>query len=304
MEVLSLGYIGIESPAYAEWRSFGPDIFGLAIGEDGADGAVRLRMDDRAYRFAIHPGEIDQLSYIGWELRNSDAFEAGVKQLQDAGYDPVVGDQALADERKVQGVAHFRDPAGFRHEIFYSQTFMPGSFLPGKPSHGFVGDNLGIPHLVLFVPRVTPELKRFATEVMGFQLLAEYPIIAWNGKPGGPSFYRCNGRSHCIGYLGLEGHRGLGHICIEGKSLDDVGKAYDLVQRRHIPINLTLGRHALDTMVSFYCRTPSGFTIEFGWDGETINDESFVQQRPSDYEVWGHERGPGGLPLTVVPVED
>jgi len=302
MEILALGYIGVESPAARAWETFGPEVLGLGIGEEGADGAVRLRLDDRGYRLSVHPGDVDRLAYFGWELRDRDAFDAAVLELERAGLAPMVGDGMLLDERGVQGVACFEDPAGYRHEIFYSQTFQPGSFLPGKPTQGFVADALGIPHAVVFVPERTAELHRFATEIMGFRLLAEYPIIAWNGQPGGPAFYRCNPRTHCLGYLGLAGHRGLGHICIEARSLDDVGRAYDVVQARGIPINLTLGRHSLDTMVSFYFESPSGFSVEFGCAGELIDDRAWSQQRPADYEVWGHARV-GSLPKTVLQVD-
>jgi hypothetical protein len=66
--------------------------------------------------------------------------------------------------------------------------------------------------------------------------------------------------------------RGVQHICIEASRLNDVGRAYDLAQERDLPIILSLGRHTMDTLVSFCIRTPSGFDIEFGAGGELLND--------------------------------
>ncbi len=50
-----------------------------------------------------------------------------------------------------------------------------------------------------------------------------------------------------------------------------------------------LGRHTNDHMISFYCETPDGFLVEFGWGGLQIEDPSDVPMyqitKPS---VWGH----------------
>ncbi len=90
---------------------------------------------------------------------------------------------------------------------------------------------------------------------------------------------------------GLHRHprmRGVQHRCIEANELEDVGKAHDLVQEREIPITLSPRHHAMDTMISFYLRTPTGFDVEFGANGELIDDATFVQTNPSYSEAWGH----------------
>jgi hypothetical protein len=51
----------------------------------------------------------------------------------------------------------------------------------------------------------------------------------------------------------------------------------------------------MDTLVSFYMRTPSGFDIEFGAGGELLDDD-VVQVNPSHSEVLDHKtrfKGPG-----------
>jgi hypothetical protein len=50
----------------------------------------------------------------------------------------------------------------------------------------------------------------------------------------------------------------------------------------------------MDTLVSFYMRTPSGFDIEFG-AGSQLLDDDFVQVNPSHSEVWGHKARVAGL---------
>jgi extradiol dioxygenase len=95
--------------------------------------------------------------------------------------------------------------------------------------------------------------------------------------------------------------RSVQHICIEANRLDDVGRAYDLVQERNLPITLCLGRHTMDTLASFCLRSPSGFDIEFGAGGELLGDD-FVQVNPSHSEVWGHNPLLKSWAPTVKPV--
>lgn len=70
----NLAYIGFTSPAADEWRTFGPEVLGLELAPNGADGAVRLRMDGAAHRIVIHPGAVNELAYLGWAVSGADAL--------------------------------------------------------------------------------------------------------------------------------------------------------------------------------------------------------------------------------------
>jgi hypothetical protein len=145
-------------------------------------------------------------------------------------------------------------------------------------------------------------MDHFINDILGMELFAGYLTATPDGGMFGPQFFRCNPRSHVLGYVTIPGLKGVQHIAIEGKSLDDVGKAYDLVQDREMQITMTLGRHMMDTLVSFYMRSPTGFDIEFGAGGVVLDDETFVQEKPSTAEVWGHKFVAAGWAPTVKPV--
>ncbi len=57
----------------------------------------------------------------------------------------------------------------------------------------------------------------------------------------------------------------------------------------------------MDTLVSFHVRSPSGFEVEFGADGELLGDD-FVQRDPSHSELWGHKQLIPGFAPTVLRV--
>lgn len=302
MKILSLAYLGFTTSKLEEWRTLAPEVLGLALAADGDDGTIFLRMDDRRHRIALHPGEIDELSYIGWELRGRLEFEAALVELTARNVPWTPAEPAELALRGISAMAHFQDPAGYRHEIMYGQEFEPGSFTPGRPISGFLADELGVGHVVLGVPEVSDDIRAFATDVLGFKIFAGYRSRGADGQILGLEFYRCNSRSHCLAYVPTAGHRGVTHMCVETHSLDDVGRAYDMVLEREIPLKMSLGRHTMDTLVSFYIRTPSGFELEYGAGGVIIDDATFVAQKPRKAEVWGHKILLPGWGSTVRPV--
>ena len=60
-DIKSLGYIKIQTNDIDRWRTFAFDVLGFAkgIGPDGS--ALYLRMDERAARIVVVPGETDEV---------------------------------------------------------------------------------------------------------------------------------------------------------------------------------------------------------------------------------------------------
>lgn len=52
---------------------------------------------------------------------------------------------------------------------------------------------------------------------------------------------------------------------------------------------MTLGMHPNDRMFSFYAKSPSGFTVEYGTGGYLIKDEQAWESATYDsISLWGH----------------
>jgi hypothetical protein len=67
------------------------------------------------------------------------------------------------------------------------------------------------------------------------------------------------------------------------------GRAYDLVRSRKLPLVLSLGQHSNDRMTSFYMKTPSGFSMEYGWGGLLVDDAVWHVKHHSTTKLWGHD---------------
>ena len=60
--VEQLSYIGFTLPKAAAWREFSATVLGAELTAASSAEAVRLRLDDAAWRIAVPPGEGDGLA--------------------------------------------------------------------------------------------------------------------------------------------------------------------------------------------------------------------------------------------------
>jgi 2,3-dihydroxybiphenyl 1,2-dioxygenase len=287
MDIIGLGYLGFETTKLDEWRTYGPEVMGFQIGRTPASDPESLyfKTDDRRNRFALHPGKIDRLAYIGWEARGRLEFIAAVAKFRAAGVEVTVGDAALCETRGVKELIRFRDPVGYQHELFYGQKWTPQSFVAGRRHGGFVADHRGLGHMVVITPQYTPELEAFLTELMGFSW---YGSGAGKGKTG---FFRAKLNtytSHDIAYGHGPGRMGVQHVGLFVKTVRDVGETYDIVKQRKLPMMMELGQHTQDPHMSFYHFNPSGFAFETIVELEPWHHDGF-ELNPEKMSTWGHE---------------
>jgi 3,4-dihydroxy-9,10-secoandrosta-1,3,5(10)-triene-9,17-dione 4,5-dioxygenase len=293
--ISSLGYLRIESADLPAWREFGTKILGLTEGRGPDPDAVYLRMDDFPARLIIVPGTEDRLLASGWEVADQQTLTEVAHILAAADVPVKAGDEAELADRRVGGLLHADDPSGNSLEIFC------GAIMDNRPAlspYGarFVTGDQGMGHVVLPVLS-DAETLAFYTDLLGFRLRDSMRLPGeFFGRPGGQVWMRflgCCPRHHSLALAPMSPAAGIVHLMIEVATLDDVGRALDRCTRRKAPISSTLGRHANDLMVSFYVQTPSGFDIEYGTDGQLVDDSTWVSRESTAVSLWGHVFSPG-----------
>lgn len=292
--IRSMAYLGLVTPAARDWRGFGSEILGLQAIADGADGALRFRMDEADCRLWVHPGERNDIGYIGWALADESDARLLAARVEGAGHKVQRASQDEARARSVAGYLWFIDPAGFRHELAWGQYVSPGSFRPGRAMSGFKTAGQGMGHIVLIVPELDAS-DAFYRGVMGFRLSDR---IADGSRE--LLFYHCNGRHHSLAIgAAVPGKRGAHHLMLEVNALDDVGIAVDLCAQHDVPVSKSIGCHTNDRMVSTYIFSPSVLRIEYGFGGVAIDDlwESGTYSRTS---IWGHKELRPDLPPAMI----
>ena len=290
-----LAYVGVESPDAEKWRLVGPGVFGLELAADEGDGVIRLRSDERHVRLAMIPGERNRLAYVGWDVADDARLEALAARLAEHGYPTTEGDADLLQRRHVKRLIAFDDPFGNRHELVVGAA-LGAPWKPGRAMRGrFVTGDAGAGHVVMIAPRPRALhgflYERARLRALGYDSgLYRNSILSHEPSPS-------QSRSRAHSRL-----KGLHHVMFEVTELDDVGIAYDALSQFGIPITMTLGRHPNDRMLSFYCRVPGGFEVEYGWGGLRIEE-------PADWNAgafehiseWGHKPQDVGAPGAVEP---
>jgi 3,4-dihydroxy-9,10-secoandrosta-1,3,5(10)-triene-9,17-dione 4,5-dioxygenase len=295
--ITQLAYLGIASPRHEEWRAYATDLLGAVVAEDGPDGAVRIKVDDKGYRIAVHPAEQDEFRYAGWACHNETELRAYVKELEGKGIEVHTGTEEELKERKVAELYWIEDPWGNRHELIWGQYANPNSFFPGRPMRGrFVTGDLGLGHIVMIVPNLE-EADAFYAEKLGFKLSDRVKSDIFNLR-----FYHCNGRHHSLAVAEIPGMTGINHLMLEVENFDDLGTGIDLFDEHpDHEILLSLGRHTNDLMTSIYVQTPSSMQIEYGHGGIHVDDLTWVAGTHDLPSIWGHHRsqayldGPPGI---------
>ncbi|HCT81647.1 MAG TPA: 2,3-dihydroxybiphenyl 1,2-dioxygenase [Micromonosporaceae bacterium] len=295
--IRSLGYLRIEATDIAAWREFGVKILGMVEGRGPNAEALYLRMDDFPARLIVVPGEKDRLLASGWEVADSSALDTVRQSLEAAGVAVKPGDADELADRRVEGMVHFTDPFRNNLEIFW------GAALEHRPAispygNRFVTGDMGLGHVVL--PALdTAAAMRFYTEVLGFRLRDSMRMdprafgMPAESPPMWMRFLGCNQRHHSLALAPMPLPAKIVHLMIEVDSLDGVGQAMDRCLRKGITPTSSLGRHANDLMVSFYLKTPGGFDVEYGTDGQLVDDATWVARETTAISLWGHKFAAG-----------
>jgi 3,4-dihydroxy-9,10-secoandrosta-1,3,5(10)-triene-9,17-dione 4,5-dioxygenase len=295
--IRSLGYLRVEATDVAAWRAFGVKVLGMVEGRGPDPSAAYLRMDDLPARIVVVPGERDRLAASGWELADPAALSRLLASLEEAGVAAkTAGGDELADRRVAQMIS-VDDPSGNRLEFFCGAAL---DTRPALSAYGtrFVTGDQGMGHVVLPAFDDAASL-RFWTDVLGFRLRDSMRLIPEtiglppSDQPLWMRFLGCGPRHHSVALAPIPAPSGLVHLMTETETIDDVGLAMDRCAKNKAPLISTLGRHANDQMISFYVRTPSGFDIEYGTGGLTVDDATWVARQTTAHSVWGHRFAAG-----------
>ncbi|CAI7978356.1 Iron-dependent extradiol dioxygenase [Frankia sp. Hr75.2] len=285
----SLGYLGLTTTDLDAWRRFATDVCGLAISPGSTDDHLLLRVDERAWRISVVPGD-GAMSYVGWEVSDSQVLDEVERTLEAAGH-AVKRDAELALERQVIDLLTTTDPAGNALEFFYGATVDHEPFVSPRGARFVTGEE-GLGHAVLLVPDMRAA-EEFYLDTLGFRVSDRAAL-----GPAYAVFTHVNPRHHSLALLPARGRTGLHHFMLEVDELDSVGCALDRVLDGGAELTMTLGKHINDHMVSFYCRTPSDCEVEYGWNGRRVDPDLWTTALYRSADMWGHHRthAPAGPP--------
>ena len=261
------------------------------------------RMDSHHHRFEICPSGEDDILWAGWEAKDAEALAQIATQVRALGVEVVECSPEDAAERLVLGLIRFNDPEGLPTEVYHGPLINSKSFNSPRGIRGFRGDDLGLGHFVMIV-RDLDSMLDFYKRGLGIKV-SDFINIGRGSMQFRVCFTHVNPRHHSLAMAQMLGAtppsaakkpKKLNHFLLEAKELDDVGTTLDIFKQRAMPVG-QLGKHTNDFMVSFYAPTPSGFSVEYGWNGRSIIDEATWEvQNYQAASIWGHEMPAASAP--------
>lgn len=288
--IKSLGYVTVQATDIEKWRHFAFGVLGFAEGAGPDPESLYLRMDERAARIVVSPGDNDKIVTVGWEVRDHAELQTLAQTLKAAGIPYKQLSLAEADARRVEAVIAFEDPAGTSLEVFHGPVLDHSPVVTPFGARFVTGDQ-GLGHVVL--PALDVEgSAQFYTEVLGFRSRGAFRVpVPPEFGPVRVRFLGINERHHSLALCPAATLRdpGLIHLMVEVDSLDSVGQALDRVTKEGFQLSSTLGRHTNDKMVSFYVRAPGDWDIEFGTDGIRVDDTYYTAEEITADSYWGHQ---------------
>lgn len=299
-EIRGLGYLWVQTQDVDRWRQLAVSCLGMAETEGATEDGLYLRMDERASRLVVLPGDVDRVVAVGWEVRDQFAMAGVGRSLEAAGVAVKLMSQQECDERRIEAGLRFEDPAGTPTEVFFGPAL---NHDPVLTAHGqrFVTDGQGMGHIVLPTTDLDATTA-FYNEVLGFRPRGAFRVT----PPGTPGpvvrlrFMGVNRRHHSLAICPAPHGEapGVVHLMVEVDSLDAVGRALDQVNKAGFSLSSTLGRHTNDKMVSFYVRAPGGWDIEYGCEGLVVDEDHYTAEEITADSYWGHDWA-GSEPLAA-----
>ena len=283
--IRGFGYAVVSATDLDAWENFATELLGFAVAER-TDDMLRLRCDHKEYRLDIRKADRDGVAVLGWEVAGAAELEEIAQRLEAEGYAIKREDPQVAyRERYVSGLVTFDDPDGVSVELFYGFR-EPRTVFVSPTAARFVTGAGGAGHVFQMVSDEAA-YNRLYFDILGFRF-SDYIDFG----PLAATFTHCNERHHSMAFAAVPGvPPGIGHIMFEVDDIDAVGRAYSkVVEDDFAPLAMSLGRHSNDQMISFYVRTPSGFQIEYGTGGLTIDDDQWLPGRYDVPSFWGHVR--------------
>jgi 3,4-dihydroxy-9,10-secoandrosta-1,3,5(10)-triene-9,17-dione 4,5-dioxygenase len=282
-DILACAYLGASAPDLASWRRFAVDCLGMQEAGGSTESRLLLRIDERTWRFWIDEGP-GGVSFIGWEVANEASLHRLVTTLGHAGVE-ATWEPETAALRGVEGLISCVDPGGVRLEFFHSSRIPFAPFVSANgtrfvTSARMPGD-MGFGHVVFAYADIAVA-RDFYLGTLGFRP-SDICIL---GEPW--TFTHVNARHHSLAI----GPNSKPITEMHHFMVDQVGQALDRLHEHGFRVVTTVGRHTNDRMVSFYVASPSGFEVEYGFDGLQIDDATWL---PATYEApsyWGHQPMP------------
>lgn len=265
IDLLDIRYVRLGTRDLVGADRFARQVVGLEAVRDEV-GALFYRSDQRDHTLVYFDGDPRDHT-VGFELRDGDALDAAAGELADAGFNPRAGSADECEQRRVRALIAFDDPTGNRIELVVRPHASGPRHFPSRDA-GITGFS----HVGLCSTDPARD-ERFWTGLLGARV---------SDRIGDAALLRIDPVHHRVALFPTT-RAGVQHVNHQVASIDDVMRAWYLLQRQGVRIVFGPGRHPTSGAVFLYFEGPDGMVFEYSTGVRHIAPEDEASHRPRQF---------------------
>lgn len=276
IQLLDIRYVRLGTRHLDQASRFARDVLGLEQVRSEA-GAAYFRSDARDHTLVYFEGDPADHT-VGFELRTAQELEAAAAELSNRGLAVRAGTPDECEQRHVRAFVHFRDPSGNPIDLVLAPHHSGRRYFPSRDA-GITGFS----HVGLCTTDAARD-ERFWTEVLGARV---------SDRIGDAPLLRIDEVHHKVALFPTT-HAGVQHVNHQVESIDDIMRAWYMLQRLNVPIAFGPGRHPTSGAMFLYFRGPDDMIFEYSSGVRLIRaaDEASYQPRQfpranESFCMWG-----------------
>jgi 2,3-dihydroxy-p-cumate/2,3-dihydroxybenzoate 3,4-dioxygenase len=267
IELCDIRYVRLGTRKLAEADRFAREIIGLELSRREGT-TCHYRSDAREHTLVYFEGDPSD-HVVGFEVRGQADLESAFDVLAKAGCKPAWGDVAQCDSRRVRAMLAFSDPTGNRIELVHGAQHLGTRHQPSRDS-----GVTGFSHIGLCSTDPRRD-ERFWTDTLGARV---------SDRIGDAPLLRIDPIHHKVALFPTQ-RSGIQHVNHQVSSIDDLMRAWYLLQRRSVRVVFGPGRHPTSGAKFLYFEGPDGMVFEYSTGVRSIAPEEESSHRPRQFPV-------------------
>jgi 2,3-dihydroxy-p-cumate/2,3-dihydroxybenzoate 3,4-dioxygenase len=265
INLLDIRYVRLGTRQRDQADLFAREMLGLERVRQEA-GASYFRSDSRDHTLVYFDGDPADHT-VGFELRSADELEAAAAELGNAGVEVRLGTANECEQRHVRSFIHFKDPTGNKIELVLGPHHSGRRYFPSRDA-GITGFS----HVGLCTTDAQRD-ERFWTHVLGARV---------SDRIGDAPLLRIDEVHHKVAMFPTT-RSGVQHINHQVESVDDIMRAWYMLQKKGIKIAFGPGRHPTSGARFLYFYGPDGMIFEYSTGVRLITAEEELSYQPRQF---------------------
>ncbi|WP_332742170.1 VOC family protein [Hydrogenophaga sp.] len=265
INLLDIRYVRLGTRDRAQADSFARSVLGLEQVREEA-GATYFRSDNRDHTLAYFEGDPTDHT-VGFELRDASELDAAAAELSNSGVVVRAGTSEECEQRHVEAFVHFKDPTGNKIDLMVGPHHSGRRYFPSRDA-GITGFS----HVGLCTTDAARD-ERFWTQVLGARV---------SDRIGDAPLLRIDDVHHKVALFPTT-RSGVQHVNHQVEGIDDIMRAWYMLQKLNVPIAFGPGRHPTSGAMFLYFRGPDNMIFEYSSGVRLFTTEDEINYQPRQF---------------------